>query len=106
VSEPTKLNSEMVLNDSSKPPNRTSAFRDKLPNLPIPPLEDTCNRYLRALEALQDEKEHESTRAAVHEFLQTDGPKLQEMLKEYARDKERCVGLSLCQSSISSTCIA
>jgi hypothetical protein len=78
-------------NSSSEPPaNHTFALQDKLPKLPIPPLEETCNRYLRALLALQDEKEHETTKAAVYEFLRTDGPKLQAMLKEYAQDKQRC----------------
>ena len=70
-------------------PSRTSAHQDKLPKLPIPPLEDTCNRYLRALVALQDEREHEITKVAVQEFLNADGPRLQEMLKEYAEDKQR-----------------
>jgi len=73
---------------STKPSNKTLAYQDKLPKLPIPPLEETCNRYLRALEALQDEKDHELTKAAVQEFLETDGPKLHEMLKEYAQDKD------------------
>uniref|UniRef100_A0A8H7Y459 Choline/carnitine acyltransferase domain-containing protein n=1 Tax=Psilocybe cubensis TaxID=181762 RepID=A0A8H7Y459_PSICU len=70
-----------------KPSNRTLAYQDKLPKLPIPALEDTCSRYLRALEGLQDEKEHEITKAAVKEFLETDGPKLHAMLQEYAKDK-------------------
>ena len=77
-----------------KPSNRTLAYQDKLPQLPIPSLEDTCNRYLRALEALQDEKEHASTKAAVKQFLETDGPVLHDMLKEYAKDKARFVLLS------------
>ncbi|KAF8172114.1 acyltransferase ChoActase/COT/CPT [Pholiota molesta] len=68
--------------------NRTLAYQDKLPKLPVPPLQETCSRYLRALEALQDEKEHAATRAAVAEFLETDGPKLDEVLREYAQDKD------------------
>ena len=75
--------------------NRTLAFQDKLPKLPIPSLEDTCNRYLRALEALQDEKEHANTKAAVKQFLETDGPVLHGILEEYAKDKARFVFLSL-----------
>jgi hypothetical protein len=74
--------------------NRTLAFQDKLPKLPIPSLEDTCSRYLRALEALQDEKEHANTKAAVKLFLETDGPVLQGILEEYAKDKARFVPLS------------
>lgn len=31
----------------------TMAGQDKLPHLPIPPLEDTMKRYVRALEGLQ-----------------------------------------------------
>ena len=49
--------------------SRTFAGQSKLPKLPIPPLEETCQRYLRALEPLQDEEEHEATKAAVAEFL-------------------------------------
>lgn len=67
----------------------TFALQDKLPKLPIPPLDDTCRRYLRALEYLQDEHEHAATKAAVQDFLQTDGPRIQEKLKEYAKDKAR-----------------
>jgi carnitine O-acetyltransferase len=67
----------------------TLAHQDKLPKLPIPPLEDTCRRYLRALEALQDEKDHAATKKAVQEFLQGDGPKLQEQLKSWAETKAR-----------------
>ena len=77
-----------------KTSNRTLAFQDKLPKLPIPSLEDTCNRYLRALEALQDEKEHVNTKAAVKQFLETDGPVLHGILEEYAKDKARFVFLS------------
>jgi len=72
------------------PTARTLAYQDKLPKLPIPPLEDTCKRYLKALEALQDESEHELTKKAVQEFLENEGPGLQERLKEWAKDKNRC----------------
>ena len=77
-----------------KTSSRTLAFQDKLPKLPIPSLEDTCNRYLRALESLQDGKDHANTKAAVKQFLETDGPVLHGMLEEYAKDKARFVLLS------------
>ncbi|KAM5531138.1 hypothetical protein V8D89_015205 [Ganoderma adspersum] len=67
--------------------SRTFARQGELPKLPIPPLEETCRRYLRALEGLQDPKEHEETKRAVDDFLQHDGPRVQERLKEYAKDK-------------------
>ncbi|KAF9043985.1 acyltransferase ChoActase/COT/CPT [Panaeolus papilionaceus] len=75
-------------NAPTKAVSKTMALQDKLPNLPIPSLEDTCKRYLRALEALQDEKEHAATKAAVEEFLANDGPKLHQALLEYARNRD------------------
>lgn len=60
------------------------ANQDSLPKLPVPELEDTCRRHLDALAALQTPREHEESKAAVQEFLKTDGPQLQEKLKNYA----------------------
>ena len=76
----------------SKTAGKTFAGQSQLPKLPIPPLEETCAKYLKALEALQDPEEHAATKKAVEEFLTGDGPRAQVMLKEYAKDKDRCVG--------------
>ncbi|KAJ5224637.1 uncharacterized protein N7469_008140 [Penicillium citrinum] len=65
----------------------TFANQDSLPKLPIPELEDTCRRHLDALAALQTPREHEDSKAAVKDFLRTDGPLLQERLKNYASSK-------------------
>lgn len=65
----------------------TFANQDSLPKLPIPELEKTCSRYLEALSALQSPREQEETKAAVQDFLKTDGPVLQERLKNYASSK-------------------
>lgn len=65
----------------------TFANQDSLPKLPIPDLESTCRKYLDALYPLQTPREHEETKAAVQEFLKTDGPELQEKLKKYASSK-------------------
>lgn len=65
----------------------TFANQDSLPKLPIPELEDTCKRYMESLSALQTPREQEETRAAVQDFLKTDGPVLQEKLKNYASSK-------------------
>ena len=73
------------------PPSRTFARQDELPKLPVPPLEETCKRYLKALEGLQDSKDHEETKKAVQDFLEGDGPRVQEKLKEWAADKARYV---------------
>jgi carnitine O-acetyltransferase len=65
----------------------TFANQDSLPKLPIPDLEKTCWKYLEALCPLQTPREHEETKVAVHEFLRSDGPELQEKLKKYASSK-------------------
>jgi carnitine O-acetyltransferase len=69
--------------------SKTFARQHELPKLPIPPLEETCQRYLKALEGLQDPRDHEETKRAVEDFLQGDGPRIQERLKEWAKDKAR-----------------
>ena len=72
-------------------PSRTFARQDELPKLPVPPLEDTCKRYLRALEGLQDPEAHEATKKAVEDFLNGEGPRIQERLKVWAENKARYV---------------
>lgn len=74
--------------EANPPANRTFAHQGKLPKLPVPPLEDTCRRYLRALEGLQDEQEHAKTKQAVDMFLHGDGPRIQDRLKEWAKSKD------------------
>ncbi|KAI9445883.1 acyltransferase ChoActase/COT/CPT [Lactarius indigo] len=71
----------------STQPSRTWAHQSQLPILPIPPLEDTCRRYLTALKALQDGRDHENTKRAVQAFLNGDGPRIQQSLIEYAKKK-------------------
>ncbi|KAH7885657.1 carnitine acetyl transferase [Phlebopus sp. FC_14] len=69
---------------TTPPPGRTFANQDGLPKLPIPSLEDTCQRYLTALRGLQDDREHAATARAVAAFLEGEGPALQARLKEWA----------------------
>lgn len=68
-------------------PGITFAAQDSLPKLPIPDLESTAKKYLKALDPLQTAREHADTEQAVTEFLRTDGPALQEKLKSYAQGK-------------------
>lgn len=63
------------------------AGQDKLPKLPIPDLNSTCEKYLEALKPLQNGPEHEETESAVQQFLRNEGPKLQARLKKYALGK-------------------
>lgn len=63
----------------------------EFPRLPIPLLEETLRRYVRALEGLQDAREHEATKRAVNDFLKGEGPRIQEKLIAYAKDRARYV---------------
>ncbi|KAK3946124.1 putative mitochondrial carnitine O-acetyltransferase [Diplogelasinospora grovesii] len=65
----------------------TFAGQDKLPKLPIPDLEKTCERYLAALKPLQSGREHADTKQAVEQFLKGEGPELNEKLKKYAEGR-------------------
>jgi carnitine O-acetyltransferase len=68
-------------------PGITFAAQDKLPKLPIPELDHTLKKYVEALEPLQTAREHAETKQVVEEFQKTDGPELQERLKNYATGK-------------------
>lgn len=65
----------------------TFAGQDSMPTLPIPDLEQTTERYLKALKPLQSPREQSDTRHAVNEFLKNEGPDLNEKLKKYAQGK-------------------
>ena len=65
----------------------TFVNQDKLPKLPIPDLESTCEKYLASLKPLQSHREHRDTTIAVQQFLKADGPELNERLKKYATGK-------------------
>jgi carnitine O-acetyltransferase len=73
--------------DSKSKPGITFAAQDKLPKLPIPDLDSTCRKYLASLDPLQTAREHHDSERAIEEFLKTDGPVLQEKLKQYAEGK-------------------
>ncbi|KAF7294546.1 Carn-acyltransf domain-containing protein [Mycena indigotica] len=77
---------------SPTPASGKSTFSGQaaLPKLPIPPLDDTCRRYLTALKALQNDHEHQLTQAAVKQFLEKggEGEKIQEVLIKWAEKKD------------------
>ena len=78
--KPTQLSKHADGTISSSKPTSS------LPKLPVPKLEDSCRRYLRALQGLQDEEEHERTKAVVQDFLSSgEGAKWQTRLEEYNR---------------------
>lgn len=91
-----------VTPNADEPPKKqglTFANQDSLPKLPVPDLESTCKKYLEALSALQTPREQEETRAAVQDFLKSDGPVLQEKLKNYASSKTSYIE-QFCMSSV------
>eukprot|EP01097_Dermamoeba_algensis_P004217 TRINITY_DN2788_c0_g1_i1.p1 TRINITY_DN2788_c0_g1~~TRINITY_DN2788_c0_g1_i1.p1 ORF type:complete len:589 (-),score=136.73 TRINITY_DN2788_c0_g1_i1:505-2271(-) len=53
------------------------SFAGSLPRLPVPSLEETAKRYVRAMEALQTPEELEKTKQLTKEFLEKEGPTLQ-----------------------------
>ena len=64
----------------------TYSGQTELPPLPIPSLEETMNKFLKSLEALQEfEEQREEAKQAVSEFLNGEGPQLQSLLLEYDR---------------------
>ncbi|KAN0060394.1 carnitine O-acetyltransferase yat1 [Thecaphora frezii] len=63
---------------------KTFEGQSKLPKLPIPKLEDTCQRYLSSLKPLQTPEQHEKTTRVVQDFLNNEGPRMQQSLQDYA----------------------
>lgn len=53
--------------------------------LPVPPLAQTMERYLRTVEPLLSSEEFERTRAAVNAFVAGSGPEAQRALEEFAQ---------------------
>lgn len=74
-------------NGGNSKPGITFAAQEKLPTLPIPDLEPTLKKYLTALDPLQTTREHQESERSCDEFLRTDGPGLQDKLKQYASGK-------------------
>ncbi|KAK2840763.1 hypothetical protein Q7C36_012342 [Tachysurus vachellii] len=70
--------------------DQSLAHQDGLPKLPVPPLKQTCERYLAALEPLVSEEELDHTRQLVAEFLSSGGvgERLQKGLERRARKTE------------------
>lgn len=73
----------------------------RLAKLPIPKLKDTCQRYLRALEGLQDAEEHAHTKQVVDRFLTSgEGEKWQSRLEEYGKGVESYIEEFWCMWSM------
>lgn len=58
-----------------------------IPRLPVPKLQDTCERFLKTIAPLVSPGELEDARSACKEFLNGEGPELQELLLQYDRSE-------------------
>lgn len=66
----------------------TYQYQDQLQKLPIPDLKETCANYLKVLQPLQTEREHEKTIEAVQKFLKSGtGEYLDVELRKYAENR-------------------
>ncbi|SAM02327.1 hypothetical protein [Absidia glauca] len=64
----------------------TFSLEDTYPRLPVPPLQQTCSLYLHSLLPFQTPKEHEKSKAVVHDFMNSTLAKsLQERLIDIDR---------------------
>lgn len=70
--------------------------QEGLPKLPVPPLKQTCERYLAILEPIVSKEELEHTRQLVQEFLKGGvGERLQKELERRARKTDNWVGIQI-----------
>lgn len=68
---------------------RSAAHQENLPKFPVPPLKETCDRYLASLEPIVSEEELEHTRALIDELVKGGvGARLQKGLERRARKTE------------------
>ena len=90
----------------AKPTQVNGTSTSSLPKLPIPKLEDSCKRYLRALEGLQDEEEHAKTQSIVQKFLSSgEGEKWQKKLEEYDGSVDSYIEEFWCEHIQGSMCV-
>lgn len=70
----------------TKIPGRYLAHQESLPKLPVPPLKQTCDRYLAALEPIVDAEELKNTCRLLEEFQLPGGvgERLQKSLEKRA----------------------
>ncbi|CAL8260572.1 unnamed protein product [Merluccius merluccius] len=57
------------------------SFQNSLPRLPVPPVKDTCRRYLESARPLMDDEQYERMEGLAKDFEKNLGPRLQWYLK-------------------------
>ena len=64
-----------------KPRPSLYSNQSSLPRMPVPPLEDTCRRYLKSVQPILKEDDFEEMTKLVTDFKRKEGPKLQRYLQ-------------------------
>lgn len=80
LSQSARPMSEKYLQSSPVP---SMHFQSSLPRLPVPKLDNTLDRYVKALQPLIPDNVLAAHMKAVDDFRQNDGPKLQAQLVEF-----------------------
>ncbi|XP_077372126.1 carnitine O-palmitoyltransferase 1, liver isoform isoform X2 [Festucalex cinctus] len=57
------------------------SFQNSLPRLPVPPVKDTCRRYLESVHPLMDDEQFQRMKGLAKDFEMNLGPRLQWYLK-------------------------
>ena len=68
-------------------------YQSSLPKLPVPPLHQSLEKYLKAVRPLVNDEEFKKTSKAVEEFGNGTGLQLQKALEERAKTQENWVRL-------------
>nr|CAB3233914.1 peroxisomal carnitine O-octanoyltransferase-like [Phallusia mammillata] len=69
----------------------TFGYEDSLPDLKVPQLQNTIEKYLDSVRALANDSEYENTKQVCRKFLEQDASKLQEYLKNKEKDHRNWV---------------
>jgi carnitine O-acetyltransferase len=85
VHSPETKMSRMTVNNNQEWSTRTFGNEDRLPRVPLPTVEETCERFLEWTAPLLTPEEAATTQAAVTAFLRPDSPahKLHAALEKY-----------------------
>ncbi|KAG0205422.1 Carnitine O-acetyltransferase mitochondrial [Mortierella sp. GBA30] len=63
--------------------------QSELPSLPIPPLEQTLERYQESIKPLTTDQEYSRMLEAIHQFKSSEGPALDQRLRDHAKECEQ-----------------